>query len=173
MNLVSARRNQGLCIACGAEAMEDLRHLRAVAERKARETGLPVARFLRQARCGPCDEKHSDAIKKAYKRKVRSRRLNRLAKRERSKRLLADGLCRECGKHPKTDTTLTCERCGEKGREKERKRYERRKNAGVCGRCDRPLELLKYVQCQKCRARNAEILRAWRARKEKESTAQI
>ena len=171
MNLVSARRNQGLCIACGAEAMEDLRHLRAVAERKARETGLPVARFLRQARCGPCDEKHSDAIKKAYERKVRRRQQNKLNERERRKRLLADGLCVRCGKHPKGDTTGTCECCKEKICVDARRKRERRRNAGVCIECGRPLELLKYVQCQKCRDRNAEILRARKARKEKESTA--
>ena len=171
MKLGTVRRNQGLCVDCGGEAMEDLRHLLGVAQRLAREKGFPVPRFLRQARCGPCYKKHSDAIKKAYKRKVRRRREIRLAQRKRAKRLLADGLCRECGKHPKTDTSLTCERCGEKAREMVRKKYERRKNAWMCVRCGRPLELLKYVNCQKCRDSDTEKRRASYVPKKKESTA--
>ena len=81
MNILQARRNAGLCMDCGAEAMRDDTVTVEEAERRSALTLEPVLRLMRKARCGLCWHRHSHAISQAAQRrrerKVRSREEHR------------------------------------------------------------------------------------------------
>lgn len=81
MNLLQARRNAGLCMDCGADAMRDDSVDIEDAEKRSALTLLPVLRLMRKARCGLCWHRHSNAISEAARRRrereVRSREEHR------------------------------------------------------------------------------------------------
>ena len=151
-SVVSERRNQGLCVDCGAKpGEEDLRHLPSVAERKARETGLPVARFLREGRCGPCSKKNSDAIKTAYEGKRDKVAAGRRQEQARHQRRAEAGLCVRCGTVSPTKGQTVCSECIHARGDRNKERVSERIATGVCTGCGKPKELEKYKTCVACR----------------------
>ena len=150
-SVVSERRNQGLCIDCGAPGMEDIRRARPQAEYKARETGLPVARFLRQARCGPCYKKHSGAIKTACEGKRDKVAAGRRQEEARHQRRTEAGLCVRCGTVSPTKGQTVCSKCIQARGDRNKERVSERIATGVCTGCGKPKELEKYKTCVACR----------------------
>ena len=142
------RRNAGLCIDCGVVAPEDLRHTKAVAERKARETGFPVARFLHMGRCGACEGKRSTAIAKSKSKKQSASR-SRHSIYERRKE---GGVCVGCGKAKEELNLLYCRTCRVADSTRAKTLKDSRLARGLCHVCGRERGNKKYKMCEFCRA---------------------
>ena len=123
-----ARREAGLCSACGKAPAEDGRTL-----------------------CEPCGEKRRARERARYARAmsegrlyggrpvVTRRRIGRERSRKRDEARRAAGLCTSCGKQPPVEGGATCAPCRQARQAAERKRYAARKAAGRCTRCAGPV----------------------------------
>jgi len=123
-----ARREAGLCSACGKAPAEDGRTL-----------------------CEPCGEKRRARERARYARAMSEgrlyggrpvetrRRIGREKSRKRDETRRAAGLCTSCGRHPPVEGGSTCEPCRIARRESERRTYAARRAAGVCVKCAGPV----------------------------------
>ena len=159
------RRNAGLCIDCGTPAARSIKRVRARAELDARESGLPLARFLYEALCPDCAAKRRANRAAAEARKAKTRESKRAYMARKSRAREEAGLCIQCGKQPPLEWRKSCPACLELARISSVRRYRAREAAGLCTTCGKRPPTERRKMCAPCRQKDAHHGRNYRRRK--------
>lgn len=161
-SLYDKRRDEGLCVVCGRQALPNVL-LPAVVIRIAREKGQTPERVGHYARC----REHHLAERTGVEARADAREQNTASMRERYERLKAAGLCVSCGVRESEAGKVSCGRCLGKQSERDRARRAARKAAGLCVMCGGDLDPTEdcyrrtkrlKTMCRRCRRRE----KAWR-----------
>ena len=151
MTLKQERRAEGRCIHCGEPALPRSRPMAlSVAQKRARESGKPLAYFTHGGFCAACIEKR----KASRARNEQRRQDKRESEMARRKRASVDGLCCESGCHaPRAEGKRRCPEHLGQARDNDRARYAARRAAGLCPKCGEKQDDAGYVLCVRCRNR--------------------
>ncbi len=135
-----ARREEGLCLRCGAAPPADGRMSCEPCLRKRRAEDRAKYRAGKEAG-KPYGGANADA----------KRRAGRARSRKRQKARIEAGLCIRCGARPPVEGGTTCSPCREKRQQAERQLYAERRAAGCCTRCGGPVHE-GLSRCARCAA---------------------
>jgi len=153
--LRAARKREGLCIHCGAEAKPEQTRCQRCATRDAENRKRYAARDAQRGVCSNTGCSRKVTGKKRYCDSCSSRNAAQTARRR--KRRAAAGFCSQCGKHPRWDQRIRCKACTEKLNANVARLVERRIAAGQCGHCGNNALKPGYRTCQQC----IDNRRAW------------